>query len=76
MVCWTAVPPSINEKLSPPGKLLKNAPDASTVSVTGTVIDICGFVFWSTVISPVYVPAGSVLAFCTLTVSGYGVLQE
>ncbi len=42
MRCETPLPPFVIEKLSLPGRLSKNAPEESTVSVTGTLSDRAG----------------------------------
>ena len=49
----TPAPPFLSEKLSLPGRLSKNAPEATIVSVTGTLRDRAGLANSITVISPV-----------------------
>src|SRR5947209_9505027 len=71
----TFVPPFFMEKLISPGRLLKNGPEASTVSVTGTVIVRPGLEYSTIVISPVYMPAASVVALI-LTSTGWAGKQR
>jgi hypothetical protein len=74
-VCGVAALPDCTEKLNPPGKLSKNAPEAATVNVTEMVIERPGLANSVIIISPVYVPAARVLAF-TLAVTANGVKQQ
>src|SRR5260370_38559740 len=71
----TFVPPFFMEKLISPGRLLKNGPEASTVSVTGTVIVRAGLRYSPIHISPLSTRAGSVLALTEPT-HGWGVSQR
>src|SRR5260370_33177669 len=52
MTCEVVVPLVLNEKLSPPGGLLKNAPEDAIVTVTVTFIVLAGVAYSAILISP------------------------
>src|ERR1700681_1611869 len=52
-VCGVAFLPGWTEKLSPPGRLSKNEPEAAMAKVTGIVIERPGLAYSVRMISPV-----------------------
>src|ERR1700730_11200102 len=52
-VCGVAFLPGCTEKLRPPGRLSKNAPEAAMAQVTGIVIERPGLAYSVRMISPV-----------------------
>src|ERR1700694_4447837 len=52
-VCGVAFLPGCTEKLRPPGRLSKNAPEATMAKVTGIVIERPGLAYSVRMISPV-----------------------